>query len=87
MGVTPFLRHRTKEDPMSRIIYAKPGMHGSAFGQTTQTFPELLADPLTRALMAADGVDAEALEAELRQIAAKLSPAASDSEGLCSAFC
>jgi len=87
MGVTPFLRHRTKEDPMSRIIYAKPGMHGSAFGRTTQTFPELLADPLTRALMAADGVDAEALEAELRQMAAKLSPAASDSEGLCSAFC
>ena len=72
---------------MSRIIYAKPGMHGSAFGQTTQTFPELLADPLTRALMAADGVDGEALEVELREIAAKLAPAASDSEGLCSAFC
>jgi len=72
---------------MSRIIYAKPGTQGSAFGRTTQTFPELLADPLTRALMAADGVDAVALEVELREIATKLSPTASDSRDLCTGFC
>jgi hypothetical protein len=71
---------------MNRVIFPKPGAQ-SAFGKTTQTFPEVLSDPLTRALMAADGVDAEALEAELREIAARLSPAASDSEGLCAAFC
>jgi hypothetical protein len=71
---------------MNRVIYSKPGAL-SAFGKTTQTFPEVLSDPLTRVLMAADGVDAEALEAELREIAAKLSPAAGDSRELCTAFC
>jgi len=71
---------------MNRVIFSKPGAP-SAFGKTTQTFPEVLSDPLTRALMAADGVDAEALEAELREIAAKLSPAANDSRGLCTGFC
>jgi hypothetical protein len=38
-------------------------------------------------LMAADGVDAAALEAELREIAAKLSPAAGDSRSLCAGLC
>lgn len=71
---------------MNRVIFSKPGVP-SAFGKTTQTFPELLSDPLTRALMAADGVDAEALEAELREIAVQLSPAADDSRGLCTGSC
>jgi hypothetical protein len=71
---------------MNRVIFPKPGAQ-SAFGKTTQTFPEVLSDPLTRVLMAADGVDAEALEAELREIAGRLSPAADDSLGLCSGFC
>ena len=71
---------------MNRVIFSKPGAQ-SVFGKTTQTFPEVLSDPLTRVLMAADGVDAEALEAELREIAAKLSPAADDSRGFCTGFC
>lgn len=71
---------------MNRAIFLKPGAQ-SAFGKTTQTFPEVLSDPLTRALMAADGVDAEALEAELREIAIRLLPAAGDPEDLCAGFC
>jgi hypothetical protein len=71
---------------MSRVIFSKPGAL-SVFGKTTQTFPEVLSDPLTRVLMAADGVDAAALEAELRAVAAKLLPAADDSRSLCSGFC
>jgi hypothetical protein len=71
---------------MSRVIFSKPGAL-SAFGKTTQTFPEVLSDPLTRVLMAADGVDAATLEAELREIAAKLSPAAGDSRSLCAGLC
>jgi hypothetical protein len=67
---------------MNRVIFSKPAAQ-SVFGKTTQTFPEVLSDPL----MAADGVDAEALEAELREIAAKLSPAADDSRGFCTGFC
>jgi len=60
---------------MSRIVYARTAADGSLFGKTTQTFPELLSDPLTRTLMAADGVDAAELEAELREVAARLAPA------------
>ena len=71
---------------MNRVIYSKPGAL-SAFGKTTQTFPEVLSDPLTRALMAADGVDPQALEAELREVAMKLSSGASDPESSCIAFC
>ena len=71
---------------MNRVIFSKPAAQ-SVFGKTTQTFPEVLSDPLTRVLMAADGVDAEALEAELREIAAKLSPTADDSRGFCTGFC
>jgi hypothetical protein len=71
---------------MNRVIYSKPGAL-SAFGKTTQTFPEVLSDPLTRALMAADGVDPQALEAELREVATKLSSGASDPESSCIAFC
>jgi hypothetical protein len=71
---------------MNRVIFSKPGAL-SAFGKTTQTFPEVLSDPLTRVLMAADGVDVQALEVELREIAARLLPAASDSNGFCTAFC
>ena len=70
----------------SRVIFPKTGAQ-SAFGKTTQTFPEVLSDPLTRALMAADGVNAEALESELREVAAKLSPLAGDSPALCSGLC
>ena len=33
---------------------------------------EVLADPMTRAVMAADGVDARRLAAELREVAAAL---------------
>jgi len=72
---------------MNRILCAKPGAPGSGFGKTTQTFPEVLSDPLTRALMAADGVDPQALEVELREIAAKLSFAASDPDSPCTACC
>ncbi len=71
---------------MNGVIFSKPAAQ-SVFGKTTQTFPEVLSDPLTRVLMAADGVDAEALEVELREIAAKLSPAADDSRGFCTGFC
>ncbi len=72
---------------MNRILYAKPGLAGSVFAKTTQKFPQVLSDPLTRALMAADGVDPRALEAELREIALKLSSAADDSAECCAAFC
>jgi hypothetical protein len=71
---------------MNRVVFSKPAAQ-SAFGKTTQNFPEVLSDPLTRALMAADGVDAEALEAELREVAARLPSAANDSEEPCTAFC
>ena len=36
------------------------------------TFPEILSDPLVRLVMKADGVDPEALENELSDIAASL---------------
>ncbi|HLL27271.1 MAG TPA: hypothetical protein VKT73_06430 [Xanthobacteraceae bacterium] len=72
---------------MSRIIYGKPGAAGSVFAKTTQTFPEVLSDPLTRALMAADGVDAVALEAELREIAEKLPGQESATENSCRGSC
>ncbi|HEV3186242.1 MAG TPA: hypothetical protein VGZ49_15245 [Xanthobacteraceae bacterium] len=39
------------------------------------TLAEVLADPVTRAVMAADGVDARALARELREMAAALNPA------------
>jgi hypothetical protein len=38
------------------------------------TLSEVLADPMTRAMMAADGVDAQALTRELRAMAAALNP-------------
>jgi hypothetical protein len=87
MGVTPFLRQPNKGRSMNRVLYARSAAHGSAFGRTTQTFPELLSDPLTRALMAADGVDAVALEAELREIADKLPAQETTTESLCGGFC
>jgi hypothetical protein len=72
---------------MSRTVYAKPAAHGSVFGKTTQTFPEVLSDPLTRALMAADGVDADALAAELREIAERLPTPEASNENSCPGFC
>jgi hypothetical protein len=57
---------------MNRTVYANPLATASVFTKTTQKFPDFLSDPLTRALMAADGVDAAALEAELRVVADRL---------------
>jgi hypothetical protein len=67
---------------MNRILYTKPAPQ-SVFSKTTQTFPEVLSDPLTRALMTADGVDPQALEMELREVAIRLSPATDDASGFC----
>lgn len=38
------------------------------------TLSEALADPLVRAVMAADGIDPRELDAELRAVAARLNP-------------
>lgn len=42
--------------------------------QSNPSLSEALNDPLVRAVMAADGVDARKLAAELREMAARLNP-------------
>ena len=55
-------------------------------GPNRLTFPDILSDPLVRAMMAADHVDPQALKLDLERIASTL-PRASDSDlaGCCRA--
>ena len=46
-------------------------------GPNRLTFPDLLSDPLVRAMMAADHIDPQALKLDLERIASTL-PSASD---------
>jgi hypothetical protein len=71
---------------MNHALYDKLAARMSGFNSATQTFPEVLSDPLVRALMAADGIDPAALEADLRKIAANLPPIASTSRNCCGGF-
>jgi hypothetical protein len=57
---------------MSQPLYANKASGGSARCVTPLTFPDILCDPLVRLVMAADGVDARALKAELFQVASGL---------------
>jgi len=43
-------------------------------GSNRLTFPDILSDPLVRAMMAADHVDPHALKLDLERIASTLSP-------------
>ena len=45
-------------------------------GPNRLTFPDILSDPLVRAIMAADHVDPHALKLDLERIASTLPPAA-----------
>ena len=47
-------------------------------GPNRLTFPDILSDPLVRAMMAADHVDPHALKVELERIASTLPARASD---------
>jgi hypothetical protein len=47
-------------------------------GANRLTFPDILSDPLVRAMMAADHVDPHALKLDLARIASTLSARASD---------
>lgn len=59
--------------------YANNAPRGSARQATPLTFPDILCDPLVRLVMAADRVDARALKAELRDVAAGLGFAPAES--------
>jgi hypothetical protein len=54
-------------------------------GPNRLTFPDILADPLIRAMMAADHVDPQALKLDLERIASTLPARASDDAGCCMA--
>lgn len=60
---------------MNLSVYASCGAAERAPKALALTFPDILADPLVRLVMKADGVDPKALERELWDIAAAL-PAA-----------
>ena len=53
-------------------------------GSNRLTFPEILSDPLVRAMMAADHVDPHALKLDLERIASTLPPA---SDGVLAGCC
>jgi hypothetical protein len=53
-------------------------------GPNRLTLPDILSDPLVRAVMAADHVDAHALKLDLERIASTLPPA---SEGVLAGCC
>jgi hypothetical protein len=57
-------------------------------GSPPLTFPDILSDPLIRAVMAADHVDPQILRADLGQIARMLPPPASiDGNSGCGKVC
>ena len=53
-------------------------------GPNQLTFPDILSDPLVRAMMAADHIDPDALKLDLERIASTLPPA---SEGVPAGCC
>jgi hypothetical protein len=53
-------------------------------GPNRLTFPDILSDPLVRAMMAADHIDPDALKLDLERIASPLPPA---SEGVLAGCC
>jgi hypothetical protein len=57
-------------------------------GSPPLTFPDILSDPLIRAVMAADHVDPQMLKADLGQIARMLpAPASTDRNSGCGKVC
>jgi hypothetical protein len=59
---------------MDLSLYASCGAAERARPVPALTFPEILSDPMVRLFMKADGVDPRALERDLWDIAASLTP-------------
>jgi hypothetical protein len=57
---------------MQFTVYANSRPAERAARLRSLTFPDILSDPMVRLVMKADGVDPEALESELSDIAASL---------------
>jgi hypothetical protein len=72
-------RGATREETMNPLASSR-----CQEGPNRLTFPDILSDPLVRAMMAADHVDPHALKLDLERIASTLPPA-SDVAGCCMA--
>ena len=70
---------------MNLSVYVKCGPTERAPRTAGLTFPAILSDPLVRLLMQADRVDPAALERDLWDIAAALSPVPSPASAACCA--
>jgi hypothetical protein len=66
-------RGATREETMNQLASSR-----CQEGPNRLTFPDILSDPLVRAIMAADHVDPHALKIELELIASTLPARASD---------
>ena len=56
-------------------------------GPNRLTFPDILSDPLVRAMMAADHIDPDALKLDLERIASTLPPASDSVLAECCMAC
>jgi hypothetical protein len=56
-------------------------------GPNQLTFPDILSDPLVRAMMAADHIDPDALKLDLERIASTLPPASDSVLAECCMAC
>jgi hypothetical protein len=57
---------------MNRLSIGSCGKTRMHLHHREPTIPELLSDPIVKAVMAADGVDADVLQAQLRSVARNL---------------